>query len=144
MDYIFITGIVCVTSTVSWFVTDYFHTRQMNEVRKYIDDLDRRIINQADFSNRFFATKAELKCLEERISLVARHDKDSWECVVNLGRKINEFTQRCNAMQDTLNLLKPLTSFIRSKEATSKAANSHKLNAVRTKELKKAAADLIG
>lgn len=144
MDYIFVAGIACITATVSWAVTDYFYNRKIEDFKKRLDNIDRIVDTHVDSSNRFFATKAQLNCLEERISLVARHEKDSFECVANLSRKINEVTQRCNAMQDTLNLIKPLTSFIRAKDATEKTGNSHKLNVARTKELKKAAADLIG
>lgn len=144
MDYISVIITSGIVGGAVGLIGNYFYSKTLNKIRRDVESLNRDLTNHMDSAFRFYGTKQDDLILGEKINSVARYGKDSFECVTNLGQQINQLNQRCNAMQNTLNLLNPLTSYIRAKDSVEKTENSHKLNVVRAKELKKAASSLLG
>lgn len=63
--------------------------------------------------------------------------------IQDLNLRVNELNQQMNGMQGNLNLLKPIITYIRAKEAASKSSNVHRNNMDRVVSCKKEANDLL-
>jgi hypothetical protein len=108
--------------------------KTIKEIRNNLDSFDRSFLTVDN--NIYHHSNTIRKEVYNTLSIM---NKD----IKNLELRVNEINQQMNGMQGNLNLLKPMITYVRAKEAASKSSNVHRNNMDRVVACKKEASDLL-
>jgi len=108
--------------------------KMIKEIRNNIDSFDRSFLT---VDNNIYQHSSMIR--KEVYNTLSIMNKD----IKNLELKINEVNKQMNGIQGNINLLKPVLSYIRAKEAADKSAVTHAHNTKRVAELKKEATNTL-